>query len=106
MRLLEILKAHPRFGEDFKSDLREPKSPWAFMLGTAAYWPDTARGSSAVPSINLALQLGAALVIGNPPKVPANQEHFRPGRIWPTQDLHIERRLNFAGRPARIRARF
>ncbi len=100
-RLLEILRAHPRFGEDFKTDLREPKAHGHFMLGTAAYWPDTARDLPQFHRSTWHYQLGAALVIGNPPKVPANPGALPAGANLATQDLHIEQAIELCRKTLR-----
>lgn len=87
--LLEILKAHPKFATDFKTDLTEPKAIGHFMLGTAAYWPDVARDYPEFNRPKWHYQLGASLVIGNPPKVPVTPGALFKGSTLETQDLHI-----------------
>lgn len=88
-RLLEILKAHPKFSTDFRTDLTEAKAVGRFMLGTAAYWPDVARDYPEFNRPTWHYQLGASLVIGNPPKVPASPGRVPNGSTLETKDLHI-----------------
>ncbi len=100
-RLLEILRAHPKFATDFKTDLKEPKAIGHFMLGTAAYWPDVARDYPEFNRPTWHYQLGAALVVGNPPKVPSPPGRLPAGANLETQDLHIEQAIELCRKTLR-----
>lgn len=100
-RLLAILKSHPKFATDFRTDLSEPKAVGRFMLGTAAYWPDVARDYAEYNRPNWHYQPGPALIIGNPANVPASPGPLPVDATLATRDLHIEQAIELCRKTLR-----
>ena len=89
--LIEILKSHPRFVEDFSKPEKlsdDPKETNRWLIGRAGYWPDVARrGPYDRP--NWHWQLGSSLTLGSPDAVPSNPGPLPEEATMDTQDLHI-----------------
>ena len=90
-RVLELLKHHPRFAEDFNEPDKAKKTETLdhFIIGNAGYWPDIARSQPKYNRPNWHYQLGSSLTIGNNVKVPETPGALPPGANLETKDLHI-----------------
>lgn len=96
--LLELLRHHPRFAEDFdppESIKGDPKAVARWRIGAAAYWPDVARKFPTWSRSKWHYQLGAAQTIGAPIKlnVPETPGPLPGNATLATQDLHIEQAI-------------
>lgn len=95
--LIEILKAHPQFDQEFQipPNIRGPEEARLWLVGRAAYWPDVARGSQEYNRPNWHYQLGSSMVIGNvsSQKVPDSPTGLPTSATLETLDLHIAEAL-------------
>jgi len=88
--LLETLKAHPRFAEDFRipDGLSEGRDLDQWYAGRAGYWPDHARrGPYDRPPWHF--HLGASVVLGSPKNVPTGVDPLPDGAMLAMGELHI-----------------
>ena len=88
--LIRILKAHPRFEEDFKLPTGIANSD-EWLIGRAGHWPDVVRSGSG-RSYNRSTwhyELGATKVIGTVNTVPAVPGDLPTGSTLDTQSLYI-----------------
>ena len=88
--ILRILKAHPRFAEDFKAPANvRDENEW--LIGRAGYWPDVVRSSSgkAYHRSTWHYELGATNVIGNVPAVPQFPGALPATATLETQELYL-----------------
>lgn len=89
--VLEILRAHPRFADDFKPlaklDGTDEIERWT--IGRAGYWPDVARRTAEFNRSNWHYQLGASLIVGRPLNVPEAPPTSHATATLETRDLHI-----------------
>ena len=89
--LIRILKAHPRFEQDFKlpSKVRNADE---WLIGRAGYWPDVARSQPQYNRPNWHYQLGPVLTVGSvePPAVPGP---LPANATAETKELHIAQAL-------------
>jgi hypothetical protein len=89
--VIEILKSHPRFSEDFAKPEKltdAPKEINRWLIGRAGYWPDLARHEP-FDRPTWHYQLGSTLTIGEPKDVPANPGPLPEEATMDTQELHI-----------------
>lgn len=96
--VIELLKHHPRYKEDFNppdSIKNDPKAVDRWRIGAAAYWPDIARKFPTWSRSKWHYQLGAAQTIGDPVKmsVPESPGPLPKDATLATQDLHIEQAI-------------
>ena len=96
--LFRILKAHPRFEQDFKppKGLSDARNFDEWLIGRAGYWPDVARGGDKkYHRASWHYQLGATLAIGNKShmKVPEFPGGLPAGSTLDSHDLHIAQAL-------------
>ncbi len=89
--LIRILKAHPRFEQDFRLP-RKVRNEEEWLIGRAGYWPDVARKHPEFDRPTWHYELGSCLNVGN-----VNSPPF-PGPCPPdatlaTKDLHIAQAL-------------
>ena len=91
LRVLELLKHHPRFADDFKTPANSttPEQTAHWYIGRAGYWPDVARSQPEFNRPNWHYQLGSSLTIGQNVKVPETPGPLPPGADLETKDLHI-----------------
>jgi hypothetical protein len=91
--LLDVLKQHPRYTEDFVSPEKLPndeeRTRW--LVGRSGYWPDIARRQPKYHRSTWHYELGPSLVIGDSTKLLVPD---RPGALpldatLETQELHI-----------------
>ena len=92
--LIDLLKHHPRFAEDFNppdSIKNDPRAVDRWRIGAAAYWPDVARKFPTWSRSKWHYQLGAAQTIGDLARmnVPQSPGPLPAGASLATQDLHI-----------------
>lgn len=85
--LIRILKAHPRYEQDFKVP-KKVRNEEEWLVGRAAYWPDVARDEPEFNRPNWHYELGSCLNIGavTPPAFPGS---LPPGATLQTKQLHI-----------------
>lgn len=88
--LLRILKAHPRFAEDFKTP-NGIKNEEHWLIGRAGYWPDIVRKGTgkAFDRPKWHYELGPTHVIGAVEKVPAFPGPLPTDASLDTEELHI-----------------
>jgi len=95
--LLQVLKQHPRFEEDFvppeKLPNEEEKTRW--LVGRSGYWADVARRQPKYHRSTWHYELGASLIIGSKENLLVPD---RPGALpidatLETQELHIAQAL-------------
>jgi hypothetical protein len=103
--LLDLLKQHPRFAEDFvppeKLANDEERTRW--LVGRAGYWPDVARTQPKYHRSTWHYERGPTIVLGKPDGIAVPD---RPGSLpldanIETQDLSSRRRLDSVGRFSR-----
>jgi S1/P1 Nuclease len=89
--LIRILKAHPRFGQDFKLP-KDVRNADEWLIGRAGYWPDVARSQPEYNRPNWHYQLGTYLNVGKvePPKSPGP---LPADATLATKELHIAQAL-------------
>lgn len=92
--LLEILKSHPRFAEDFTAPENiqgDPESIARWQIGCAGYWPDVARDHDEWNRPNWHYQLGSTLVLGkrSDVEVPKNPGPLPKDADLETRELYI-----------------
>lgn len=88
--LLEILKEHPRYTEDFEPSPKiDDVKRW--RIGRIGYWPDVARSQPKYNRPTWHYQLGANLVVGDESKVnvPKTPWEVPEGATLDTQELYI-----------------
>jgi hypothetical protein len=95
--LLEVLKEHPRFAEDFVSPEKLPneEEETRWLVGRSGYWPDVARSQPQYNRSTWHYELGPSLIIGSKDKLAVPD---RPGVLpteanLETQELHIAQAL-------------
>ncbi len=99
-QLQAILREHPRFKEDFapsgsKSSNQQDAKPLTpeererWVMGRAGYWPDVARSQPNYNRPTWHYQLGATLMIGDPPNVPKNPGPAPTAATLETQELYL-----------------
>jgi hypothetical protein len=100
--LLQVLKQHPRFAEDFvapeKLPNEEEKTRW--LVGRSGYWADVARRQPKYHRSTWHYELGASLIIGSNENLLVPD---RPGALpidatLETQELHIAQALELCRR--------
>ncbi len=96
--LLRILKAHPRFDEDFEppTGLSDTRNLAEWFIGRAGYWPDVIRRADRdYHRSTWHYELGATLAIGDQSKlqVPGFPGPLPVNATLETQDLHIAQAL-------------
>lgn len=94
--VLDILKVHPRFDQDFKIP-EKVRDPERYLIGRAAYWPDVARSQKEYHRSTWHYQLGAVLVL-DAIKAPANPGPCPPTATLATQDLYISQAIELCRR--------
>lgn len=91
--LLDVLKKHPRFAEDFvppeKLANDEERTRW--LVGRAGYWHDVARKQPKYHRSTWHYELGPTIVLGKPDGIAVPE---RPGSLplyatLETQDLYL-----------------
>ncbi len=89
--LIRILKAHPRFEQDFKlpSKVRNADE---WLIGRASYWPDVARSQPEYNRPNWPYQLGCSFTIGSV-EPPASPGPLPANATLETKDLYIAQAL-------------
>lgn len=90
-RLVEILKKHPRFNEDFQKPGHIKDNEYGeWLIGRAAFWPDAAR-STEYDRPDWHYQLGSSMTIGNESgmKIPKGPTKLPPQATLQTKDMHI-----------------
>jgi S1/P1 nuclease len=99
LRLLDLLKHHPRLTEDFvlpsKLESLEQKERW--LVGRAGYWPDAARSQLEYDRSNWHYQLGAAVTLGDV-KVPKTPGPAPADATLETHKLHIAQAIEVCRR--------
>ena len=97
--LLSILKAHPRYAEDFTPQ-EKIRNVDRFRVGTAGYWPDIARKQPKYNRPTWHYQLGATLTLGDPAtlKVPETPGPLPAAATLDTQDLYIAQAVELCRR--------
>ena len=102
IELFRILKAHPRYDEDFKPPgvWHEAKTEEQWLIGRAGYWPDIARSQKEFNRPNWHYQLGATLVVGDRAKVnvPTTPGELPRDANLETEDLHIAQALELCSK--------
>ena len=102
-RVIELLKKHPRFADDFKP----PQGVWKvqesarWYIGRAGYWPDVARRQPEFNRPNWHYQLGSSLTIGHDVKVPETPGALPETADLRTKDLHIAQAIELCRRTLR-----
>ncbi len=100
--LLDVLKQHPRFDQDFvppdKLPNEEERTRW--LVGRSGYWPDVARKQPQYHRSTWHYELGPSLIIGSKDKLSVPD---RPGSLpidaaMTTQDLHISQAIELCRR--------
>lgn len=91
LQVLELLKHHPRFAEDFKTpgSAKSSEQIAHWQIGRAGYWPDVARRQPEFNRPNWHYQLGSSLTIGQDVKIPETPGPLPPGADLETKHLHI-----------------
>lgn len=91
--LLDVLKNHPRFAEDFvpPKKLANGEERTRSLVGCAGYWPDVARTHPKYHRSTWHYELGAKIVLGKPDAIAVPE---RPGSLpldatLQTQDLYL-----------------
>ena len=102
--VIEILKQHPNFEEDFKAPadvLSVTQRNW-WLIGRAGYWPDVARKYRDFNRPTWHYQLGATRTLGDvrPPKAPYA---LPSGATLNTKRLHVAQAVELARRTLRSR---
>ena len=96
-KMLQVLKQHPRFAEDFVAPEKLPneaeKTRW--LVGRSGYWPDVARKQPKYHRSTWHYELGASVIIGSKENLLVPD---RPGALpidatLETQELHIAQAL-------------
>ena len=90
--LIRILKAHPRFAEDFKLP-KKVRNEDEWLIGRACYWPDVACKQPEFDRPNWHNQLGSCLVLGKC-EVPSCSCDCPANATMATKELHIGQVLN------------
>lgn len=105
--LSTILKAHPRFAEDFKppAKIAEPAEIQRWLIGRAGYWPDVARSQPEFNRPSWHYQLGATMAIGEPVNVPARPGPLPPDATMETEGLHISQAIQLCRAVLKDRSR-
>lgn len=85
--LIRILKAHPRFAEDFKLP-KKVRNEEEWLIGRACYWPDVARSQPEYNRPNWHYQLGSCLTLGRC-EVPSCSCDCPDNATLATKELHI-----------------
>jgi len=104
-QLLSILKAHPRYAEDFTPP-EKIRSVDRFRVGTAGYWPDIARKQPKYNRPTWHYQLGATLTLGDPAtlNVPETPGPLPAAATLETQELYIAQAVELCRRVLRDRS--
>lgn len=95
--LINVLKQHPRFAEDFvppkKLPNKEEETRW--LVGRSGYWPDVARKQPTYHRSTWHYELGPSLVIGSEEnlKIPERPGPLPLEATLQTQELHISQAL-------------
>ncbi len=94
--LIRILKAHPRFEQDFRLP-KKVRNEEEWLIGRAGYWPDVAREHPAFDRPTWHYELGSCLNVGNvnPPPFPGP---CPADATLATKELHIAQALELATR--------
>lgn len=90
-RIQQLLKHHPRFGEDFAApnNTMDADQLAHWVVGRAGYWPDVARSQPTFNRPNWHYQLGASVIIGDAVEIPETPGALPAGADLSTKDLHI-----------------
>jgi hypothetical protein len=92
-KIVEILKHHPRFVDDFTppDGLPNDEENLRWRIGRIGYWPDVARRQPKYHRSTWHYELGPSLVIGNVSKliVPERPGPLPVGATLETQELYI-----------------
>lgn len=98
-QLLSILKAHPRYAEDFTPP-EKIRSVDRFRVGTAGYWPDIARKQPKYDRPTWHYQLGATLTLGDLAtlSVPETPGSLPAAATLETQELYIAQAVELCRR--------
>lgn len=91
VELIRILKAHPRFAEDFRLP-KKVRNEDEWLIGRACYWPDVARSQPEYNRPNWHYELGSTMEIGNV-KPPAFPGPCPADATTATKELHIAQAL-------------
>lgn len=91
--LLDVLKKHPRFAEDFvpPEKLANDEERTLWLVGRAGYWPDVARKQPKYHRSTWHYELGPTIVLGKPDGIAVPE---RPGSLpldatLETHDLYL-----------------
>ena len=105
-RVLELLKHHPRFSEDFAEPDRAERTESLdhFTIGNAGYWPDIARSQPKYNRPNWHNQLGSSLTIGQNVNVPETPGPLPAGATFATKDLHITQAIELCRQTLRSKS--
>ena len=97
--LLDLLKAHPRYAEDFTPP-EKIRNVDRFRVGTAGYWPDIARRQPKYNRPTWHYQLGATLTLGDQTRlqVPGTPGPLPPAATLETQELYIAQAVELCRR--------
>jgi hypothetical protein len=97
-KVVEILKHHPRFGDDFipPEKLPNDEEMLRWQVGRIGYWPDVARRQPKYHRSTWHYELGPSLIIGDASKmpVPARPGPLPEGATLETQDLYIAQAID------------
>ena len=97
--LLDLLKAHPRYAEDFTPP-EKIRNVDRFRVGTAGYWPDIARRQPKYNRPTWHYQLAATLRLGDPSRlqVPETPGPLPAVATLETQSLYIAQAVELCRR--------
>lgn len=105
-RVIDLLKHHPRFAEDFtppaKALATQDLNQW--YIGRAGYWPDVARNQPEYNRPTWHYQLGSSLTIGQNVNVPETPGPLPAGANLDTQELHIAQAIELCRQPLRSKS--
>jgi hypothetical protein len=86
--VLEVLKSHPRFEQDFKIP-EKVRDPERYLIGRAADWPDAARSQKEYDRPTWHYQSGAIRMLGDDRNILEFPKQLPRDATLMTQDLHI-----------------
>jgi hypothetical protein len=98
-RVVEILKHHPRFVEDFKAPSKE-NDPQRWQIGHMGYWADQARKQPKYNRPNWHYEIGSSVIIGNKSKmrIPTMNAELPRDANLNTPSLHLTQAIELCKR--------